>query len=130
MKELLEKWATLEPARCEKRGYYFTIKPDDYAIYADDSGDRETLHIIQAAVEEAIDERGWARQVSNLLVRPEDEGYRSVTGAGGSATVSRLKNGIYDSTAEHFSVQADTASTALLFAYLEALAADLLGERE
>jgi hypothetical protein len=122
--ELLNEWEEHERDRCCRTGdrdgvwwvkvggAHSIVSP---AILSSDLG------VIQAAIQEAVETRGWAWQVSNLFIRPEDEGYRSVTGAGGNATVSRLKNGIYDSTAEHVSVQADTAIVALLVAYLEAL---------
>lgn len=109
MRELLTKWAELEPARCEPfRVGIFTIWTESGAarqIFGPDDLTDLDLAWIQFAVQQAIVERGWSYKV----------GHDSHYGWGYEAEIN-------DSTAEDKCAQGhSSAAEVLLIAYLAAL---------
>lgn len=110
MRELLERWAKLEPAKCEWNGKnIFTIQAGEDARNIYDPDNLSVLYFdlawIQWAVQAAIVSRGWSYKV----------GRDSHYGFGYEAEIN-------DSTAEDKRAQGhSSAAEVLLAAYLAAL---------
>jgi hypothetical protein len=71
MKELLERWARLEPERCERMGeaeFYLTSTSHLFVINFQDkrAGPQLISALVQTAVQEALKERDWFWQLMRL----------------------------------------------------------------
>lgn len=81
MRELLERWAKLEPDRCEKSSKkpLFTIRANEDEKNILDSDELSSLELawIQWAVQAAIVSRGW---YFSLSFHPLRAGYRAEVG--------------------------------------------------
>jgi hypothetical protein len=116
MKELLERWAKLEPTRCE--GVY--RGEGVFSVYVHLGREERVYRIVhdlvesanaanswlQAAVQEAIEARGWEWRLSRIVGM-----YR--------ALVDPMRESLHDHPGYH----AGTPAEALLSAYLTALEA-------
>lgn len=106
MKELLARWASLEPAKCAKSSKnIFTIQANGEAnnIYDPDSVNGLDLAWIQWAAQQAIIERGWSFE---LNYNPD----------------CADPNSLYDAIVEsYWSSDRDNIVVALLRAYLDTL---------
>jgi hypothetical protein len=119
MIELLKKWAEIEPERCRYRTYgdefLVSVRGDFLPLeYAELSADLPREVIVQAAVQEAIEARGWRWMLRGTDLLPD-------TPITHSATVYGELDGSKVGRQEMSQEFGDAAAKAILAAYLTAL---------
>lgn len=107
MRELLERWAKLEPERCQVGEYYahFSLDGFQFRLWHNDVLTPRRSATLLAAVIEAIEARGWDWNLMSMLPW--------------NATARR-----YMATVTYHVKEADSDVAALLTAYLAALEAE------
>lgn len=116
MKELLQRWAELEPERCRIPGNSSTA--EDQEVFIDEAGHQIwnaqsglERGLVQIAVQEAIAARGWTIRVESLYHAMDDSYiYDSIVFA---------SNGGFNWRS--FGEESTMAAESLLSAYLKAL---------